>query len=86
MITGKAEQDFFARVRKDEFLKKSKKHQYNKYISFFAENGIPLTLRKAKLGGCVLYFSNEYDICGWNLIDYQEKVIEEACKTYNNSH
>jgi len=86
MLTGQAEIDFFQDKDKELFEKKSKKYQYSSYIRFFIENGIQLTYRKNKLGGNALFFSNEYDMCGWNYIDYQEKVIQKACSVYNNEY
>lgn len=85
MLTGKAKQDFENTLKNiNEFYSLSKPYQNRKVIEFFNSNGVILTFRQAKLGGCMCYFSNEFKVMGFNAQECKENSIVKANEIYNN--
>ena len=87
MLTGKAKEDFKKSVKNiEKFNNLSDAYKNRKIINWFTLIGINLSFRKAKLGGCTCWFSNNYNFMGWNYKDYQDKAIEKANEIYNNKN
>jgi hypothetical protein len=87
-LTGKCKEDFLKEYNKSEihFNGHSLNYKYKLIIEFFRSKGVNITFKKSKLGGCLLYFSNEFEGIGvgWNLQDIKEKSICVANKNYND--
>lgn len=88
-LTGKCKEDFLRHYGKSEvrFNSHSLKYKNKLMIDFFKLKGISISFNKSKIGGCLLYFSNEFKEIGvgWNLQDIQEKCICRANKIYNET-
>ena len=87
ILTGKAKKDFEKSVKNiKKFNNLSDAYKNRKIINWFTLIGINLSFRKAKLGGCPCWFSNNYNFMGWNYKDFQEKAIKKANEIYNNKN
>jgi len=85
MLTGKAKEDFELTLGNvSHFYTLDKGYQNRKIINWFNSIDINLTFRKAKLGGCMCYFSNEFNLMGWNDQECKEKSIDKANEIYNS--
>ena len=87
-LTGKCKDDFLENYKRSEtsFNSHTLRYKNKLIINFFKLKGIIITFRKSKLGGCLLYFSNEFEGVGvgWSLLDIQEKSISKANEIYNS--
>lgn len=87
MLVGKAKEDFESTLKNIyEFYNLSKSYQNRKIIEFFNSSGIKITFRQSKLGGCMCYFSNEFNVMGFNAQECKEKSIKKANEIYNTTH
>lgn len=85
-MEGKAKEAFEITLKNlNAFYKLSERYKNRKIIEFFNNIGIKMTFRKAKLGGCMCYFSNEFDDIGigYNSEEIRVKAIKKAVEIYN---
>ncbi|WP_395762360.1 hypothetical protein ACH34C_07070 [Elizabethkingia anophelis] len=88
-MEGKAKEAFEGTLKNiNSFNKLSEQYKNRKRIEFFNNVGIKMTFRKAKLGGCTCYFSNEFDDIGigYNSEEIRVKAIKKAVEIYNEKY